>query len=247
VHRASPLDPSGFPSRRHELSRDPPGPYTRPDQCDYDTVPMKDRRVDSHLLIAEDPPPEAINEVTKADPADFAKQATDLQTLRDAVVDAASVGGGLWLSYLFVMFYLAIAAGGVTHRDLLFENPVKLPFLNIDLPLIGFFALGPPLFVIVHTYTLLHFTLLAGKVRDFDAALRQQIDDLDIQARLRRLLPINIFVQFLAGPREARTGGIGLLLLLITWISLAARQGGRLPRSEFCARAIGVYRRNFSR
>jgi len=143
---------------------------------------MKDRRVDSHLLIAEDPPPEAINEVTKADPADFAKQATDLQTLRDAVVDAANVGGGLWLSYLFVMFYLAIAAGGVTHRDLLFENPVKLPFLNIDLPLIGFFALGPPLFVIVHTYTLLHFTLLAGKVRDFDAALRQQIDDLDIQA-----------------------------------------------------------------
>jgi hypothetical protein len=60
--------------------------------------------------------------------------------LRDAVVDAGSVGGGLWLSYLFVFFYLAIAAGGVTHRDLLFENPVKLPFLNIDLPLIGFFV-----------------------------------------------------------------------------------------------------------
>lgn len=198
------------------------GSLSRNSRCDYDTVPMKDRRVDSHLLIAEDPPPEAINEVTKADPADFAKQATDLQTLRDAVVDAANVGGGLWLSYLFVMFYLAIAAGGVTHRDLLFENPVKLPFLNIDLPLIGFFALGPPLFVIVHTYTLLHFTLLAGKVRDFDAALRQQIDDLDIQARLRHLLPINIFVQFLAGPREARTGGIGLLLRLITWISLIA-------------------------
>jgi uncharacterized protein YjbI with pentapeptide repeats len=174
------------------------------------------------MLIVKDPPPEAIDEGTKADPADFAKQATDLQTLRDAVVDAASVGGSLWLSYLFVFFYLAIAAGGVTHRDLLFENPVKLPFLNIELPLIGFFVLGPPLFVIVHAYTLLHFTLLAGKVRDFDAALRQQIGDVDTQARLRRQLPINIFVQFLAGPREARTGGIGWLLRLITWISLIA-------------------------
>ena len=174
------------------------------------------------MLIVKDPPPEAIDEGTKADPADFAKQATDLQTLRDAVVDAASVGGSLWLSYLFVFFYLAIAAGGVTHRDLLFENPVKLPFLNIELPLIGFFVLGPPLFVIVHAYTLLHFTLLAGKVRDFDAALRQQIGDVDTQAGLRRQLPINIFVQFLAGPREARTGGIGWLLRLITWISLIA-------------------------
>jgi hypothetical protein len=183
---------------------------------------MKDRPVDSRTLIAKDPPPEAIDEGTEADPADFAKQATDLQTLRNAVVDAASVGGGLWLSCVFVFLYLAIAAGGVTHRDLLFENPVKLPFLNIDLPLIGFFVLGPPLFVIVHAYTLLHFTLLAGKVREFDAALRQQIGDLDTQARLRRQLPINIFVQFLAGPREARTGGIGWLLRLITWISLIA-------------------------
>jgi len=150
---------------------------------------MKDRPVDSRTLIAEDPSPEVIDKGTEEDPA-FAKRATDLQALREAVVDAANVGGGLWLSYLFIFFYLAIAAGGVTHRDLLFENQVKLPFLNIDLPLIGFFVLGPPLFVIVHAYTLLHFTLLAGKVRDFDAALRQQVGDLDTQALLRRQLPI---------------------------------------------------------
>ena len=173
-------------------------------------------------LITGDPLSTMVDKGTEPDPADFAKKATDLQALRDAVVDAASVGGGLWLSYLFVFFYLAIAAGGVTHRDLFFENPVKLPFLNVDLPLIGFFVLGPLLFVIVHAYTLLHFTLLAGKVADFDAALRQQIGDEDTQARLRRQLPINIFVQFLAGPREARTGRIGWLLRLTTWISLVA-------------------------
>jgi len=73
----------------------------------------------------------------------FAAKAKDLQALRDAVVDAASVGAGLWLSYLFVVLYLAIAVGSVTHRDLLFESPVKLPFLNVDLPLVGFFVLGP--------------------------------------------------------------------------------------------------------
>lgn len=35
---------------------------------------------------------------------EFAKKATDLQALRDSVVDAANVGGGLWVSYLFVFF-----------------------------------------------------------------------------------------------------------------------------------------------
>jgi hypothetical protein len=57
----------------------------------------------------------------------FAAKATDLQALRDAGVDAASVGGDLWLSYLLVFFYLMVAAAGVTHSDLFFENRVKLP------------------------------------------------------------------------------------------------------------------------
>ncbi|MGH8514269.1 MAG: hypothetical protein ACREV8_10085, partial [Gammaproteobacteria bacterium] len=46
----------------------------------------------------------------------FAGQAHDLEALRKAVVDAASVGEGIWLSYLFVLLYIAIAAGGVTHK-----------------------------------------------------------------------------------------------------------------------------------
>jgi uncharacterized protein YjbI with pentapeptide repeats len=150
----------------------------------------------------------------------FAEKATDPQALRDAVVDAASVSGGLWLSYLVVFFYLAVAAGGVTHKDLFFENPVKLPFLNVDLPLLGFFVLGPLLFLIVHAYTLLHFALLADKVGAFDAALREQIADDDTRASLRRQLPSNIFVQFLAGPCEVRGGTIGSMLKGIAWISL---------------------------
>jgi hypothetical protein len=142
------------------------------------------------------PPRTAIAQsIAAPEPVAFAGKAKDL---RDAVVDAATLGGGLWLSYFFMFFYLAIAAGGVTHRDLFFENPVKLPFLNVDLPLVGFFVLGPLLFLIVHAYTLLHFTLLAGKVGAFDTALREHIADDDTRAHIRQLLPSNIFVQFQA-------------------------------------------------
>jgi len=97
-----------------------------------------------------------------------------------------------------------------------------LPFLNVDLPLIAFFLLGPLLLLIVHTYVLLHFALLAGKVGAFDAELRAQIDEDDLRARLRRQLPSNIFVQFLAGPREVREGVMGFLMQLIAQISLVA-------------------------
>ena len=157
---------------------------------------------------------------TEATP--FSARAKDLGALRDAVVDAASVGTGLWLSYLFVLFYFAIAAGAVTHRDLLLENPVKLPFLNVELPLKAFFVLGPLVFLIVHAYVLLHFVLLTGKIGAYHSELEWQVKSGDTRAHLRRQLPSNIFVQSLAGPRDVREGPIGFLLRLVIQISLVA-------------------------
>ena len=145
----------------------------------------------------------------KAGATSFAAKAKDLAALREAVVDAASVSAGLWLSYLFALFYFAVAAGAVMHRDLLLESPVKLPFLNVELPLKAFFILGPLVFLIVHAYVLLHFVLLAGKIGAFHLELQGQISGDDARARLRRQLPSNIFVQFLAGSIELRTGIIG--------------------------------------
>ena len=147
-------------------------------------------------------------------------EAKDLKALRAAVVDASGVSAGLWFSYLFVLLYLLIAVGSVTHRDLFLENPVRLPFLNVDLPLLGFFVLGPLLFLIVHAYVLLHFVLLGRKIRAFHAQLRAQISDAHVRAQLRDQLPSNIFVQILAGPREVRRGVIGAMLRLIAQVSL---------------------------
>ena len=64
----------------------------------------------------------------KTEPTPFAAQAKDLGALRDAVVDAASVSAGLCLSCLFVRLYFAVAAGAVTHRELLLENSAKRRF-----------------------------------------------------------------------------------------------------------------------
>jgi hypothetical protein len=139
----------------------------------------------------------------------FAEQARDLDAVRRSVEEAAAVSAGLWLSYLFTLLYIAIAVGAVTHKDLLLKNPVKLPFLGVELPLVAFFFLAPILFIISHAYTLLHFIMLAAKVGRFEEELKQQLPDApDTREGLRRQLPSNIFVQFLAGPSDIRNGGV---------------------------------------
>ena len=88
--------------------------------------------------------PAAPDPIADPDPIEkFAKEAHDLDALRKTVEDAAAVSAGFWLSYLFVLFYIGIAADAVTHKDLLLENPVKLPFLNIELPLVAFYHSWP--------------------------------------------------------------------------------------------------------
>lgn len=131
-----------------------------------------------------------------------------------------------------MLFYLAVAAGAVTHEDLFFERPVKLPFLNVDLPLLAFFFVAPNLFIIVHAHRRVHLVMLSDKAKRFDAALHQQIGNQDglteqqsdrremIRASLRRQLPINIFVQLLLGRRTFAAGLFGLSLRAIAWITL---------------------------
>jgi uncharacterized protein YjbI with pentapeptide repeats len=171
-----------------------------------------------------------------ASPADLppiAAKADDLEAIKKAVDDAASVSGGLWLSYLFVLFYFAVAAGAVTHADLFLENPVKLPFLTgIELPLVSFFFIAPILFVIVHAYTLVHLVFLTDKAKRFHQTLYAQISDQSdlreeeskkrraIRDGLRRQLASNIFIQFLAGPTDIRESAFGWLLRAIGWVTL---------------------------
>jgi hypothetical protein len=151
----------------------------------------------------EEPAPAA----TTPDLPDFAAKADDLEAIKKAVDDAASVGGGLWLSYLVLLFYLAVAAGAVTHADLFLEDPVKVPFLNIELPLLAFFFLAPILFIVVHAYTLVHLVFLTDKTKRFHQALHDPERDINRSpapdAAVRReglqwQLPSNVFIQFLA-------------------------------------------------
>jgi uncharacterized protein YjbI with pentapeptide repeats len=160
---------------------------------------------------------------------EIARKADDLEAIKQAVDDAASVSGALWFSYLFVVFYLAVAAGAVTHADLFLENPVKLPFLGVELPLLAFFFVAPILFIVVHAYVLVHLVMLTDKAKRFHNELHIQIAGKtglsdqyakNIRDEIRRQLPSNVFVQFLAGAPETSEGPFGQALRAIGWTTL---------------------------
>ncbi|UVL43114.1 hypothetical protein LOY55_13845 [Pseudomonas sp. B21-040] len=144
-----------------------------------------------------------------------------IDLLRASTVEAANTGGGLWYSYLFVLLYMLIAVSGVTHADLLTNKSVTLPFLNVDLPLLGFFWLAPLLLLISHVYVLLHFSIMRSKLEAFTTELLDKIHDVEEREFVRQQLPNSIFIQQLAGPREVRKGARRGLMLVISVVSLA--------------------------
>jgi hypothetical protein len=116
--------------------------------------------------------------------------------------------------------YLVITVGSVTHRNLLFESPVKLPFLGVELPLLGFFILGPAIFLIVHAYVLLHFAMLADKVGVFHAELLAQIATRTSGPACAASFRATSSCSFLPGRARSRTGLNGAMLRLIALVSL---------------------------
>jgi uncharacterized protein YjbI with pentapeptide repeats len=144
----------------------------------------------------------------------------DVSELQKALNDAAGKASVLWTTFVTFELYLVIAFGSVTHRDLFLETPIKLPVLNVDLPLVGFFLVAPTVLVILHFYVFLQLLALAAKSRDYDALLRQEAPIASDRQYLRQRLDSFLVLQFLAGPKEQRTGFGGISLVLIAWLTL---------------------------
>ena len=101
----------------------------------------------------------------------------DVGELQSALNDAAGKASVLWTAFITFELYLAIAFGSVTHRDLFLETPIKLPVLNVDLPLVGFFVVASTVLVMFHFYVFLQLLMLAVKAKDYDALLKQEVSD----------------------------------------------------------------------
>jgi uncharacterized protein YjbI with pentapeptide repeats len=145
----------------------------------------------------------------------------DVEALEKSLNDSATRVSTIWVSFLIFALYLLIAATTVDHRQLLLAEPVRLPVLNIDLPLWGFFFLAPILFVIFHLYVLLQVLLLGRTATAYNGAIDRAVKPPFSNATVRQRLANTLFAQIFAGSPEEREGWLGSLLHAMAWITLA--------------------------
>jgi uncharacterized protein YjbI with pentapeptide repeats len=144
----------------------------------------------------------------------------DVAGLESSLNDSATRVSTLWISYLLFGLYLLVAAGTATHRQLLLEEPLKLPALGSDVPLVWFFLVSPALFVLLHFYVLLQVLLLGRTAQAYDRALNLILPVRSENYRFRERLANTLFAQFFAGAPRERLGWIGRIIRAIAWITL---------------------------
>src|SRR5262245_1938694 len=153
--------------------------------------------------------------------ADSKIDTLDVGALERSVNDSAGRVSAIWLSFVAFTAYLAAAASNISHRQIFLEEPIKLPTINIDLPLVASAILLPLLFVIYHVYVLLQVVLLARTAAAYNEAIERAVPDADDSTRMRQRLANTLFAQLFAGSPRERGGVLGWLLRGMAWITLA--------------------------
>lgn len=128
---------------------------------------------------------------------------------------AASELRNFTISFLSLLLYVSLIIASTTHEQILRIDPVKLPLLNVDIPIVGFYAVMPVFLLLMHLYLLVQYYLFSQQVFLFDSVLQQE--PAEVQYHLRRNLGNLPFLHWLLGQHA---GVMRLIMTLTTVISL---------------------------
>lgn len=123
-----------------------------------------------------------------------------------------------WLFFLSFMAYLFVAVASVTHADLLADSGIKLPLLQIEIPLASFFLVTPLLLILTHFGVLLHHAILKRKTTSFSEALFAEEYGAPRSHQVRQEISSYFFAQNEAGPQ--RSAVLAALLSVMTFVTL---------------------------
>lgn len=90
--------------------------------------------------------------------------------LLEASNSASAHVGVLHVAFMALCAYVLVIVFGTTDLDLLMGKGVKLPVVDVEVPIVGFYAFAPYLVVLVHFNLLLQLQLLSRKLYAFDEA-----------------------------------------------------------------------------
>jgi len=143
-------------------------------------------------------------------------QTEKIEALLESVNSASQHVRNYYITFLLAGFYIAMIVWSTTDLMLLKDTPVKMPLLDVELPITGFYTFAPYFFLLLHFNLLLQFSLLADKVHRFDRAAIE-LHDADSHRYYYTRLFAFAFTQTLSGRHHSRL--LHFLLTLMVWIS----------------------------
>src|SRR4030042_2724806 len=125
-----------------------------------------------------------------------------------------------WLAFLLLLSYVVVTLAGVSHKALLLNSPVKLPIINADIPLGGFFQYAPALLLLVYLSLLVQHVILARKYRKFTDAIASHEMETGTEHPARERVHSYVFSQILAGPEPNRITKFMMMLIVYVTFSI---------------------------
>lgn len=123
---------------------------------------------------------------------------------------------GFTITFLSLLLYVAIIISSTTHEQILRIDPVKLPLLDVEIPIVGFYWFMPGFLFFLHLYILVQHYLFSQLAFRFRSALERESDE-ETKTHLRRSLGNLPFLHWLAGQHG---GFMNFLMTAFTVVSL---------------------------
>src|SRR5512144_3121655 len=174
-------------------------------------MPLTPQELRQRLVKVVPPAPDT-KALLEASPA-----APDTKALLEAANSASQQVAVLHIAFMAVCAYVLVIVFSTTDVDLLMGgNNVKLPVIDVMVPLVGFYAAAPYLVVLMHLNLLLQLQLLSRKLFAFDAATPAE-EGLGGRRDQLHLFP---YTYYLVGRPSRVVGGLLGLVVSVTLVML---------------------------
>jgi uncharacterized protein YjbI with pentapeptide repeats len=148
------------------------------------------------------------------------KLSDEVKGFLDEANGASDPAWSAWLAFLVLLTYVAVTLASVSHKALLLNSPVRLPIINADIPLVGFFQYAPALLLLVYLSLLVQHVILARKYRKFTDAITPYEMETGTEHPARDRVHSYVFSQILAGPRPNRITKFMMQLIVYVTFSI---------------------------
>jgi uncharacterized protein YjbI with pentapeptide repeats len=139
-----------------------------------------------------------------------------IEKLLDSANSASQSVAALHIAFIAFAAYLGVIVWGTTHEDMLRISPIKLPILDVEVPLTTFYAFAPWMLVLLHFNLLMQLELLSNKLWNLD----RDLPDTHAGQQIRDRLFIFPFTHLIVG--RSNVWLINWLLSLVVGTTIIA-------------------------